>query len=706
MSDPVLSQGVGYGVVVGLGLAFAAGMILTTSSLRRYQKEIITSEEFSTAGRSVKTGLIAASVVSSWTWAATLLQSSSQAYKNGVSGPFWYASGATVQIILFATIALELKRKAPGAHTYLEIIKVRYGAAGHFVYLFFGICTNILVTAMLLTGGSAVVNDLTGVNTVAACFLLPLGVIVYTLFGGIKATFLTDYVHTVVILVIILIFSFTTYATSNVLGSPSKVWEILTERAQSSPLQGNAGGSYLTMNSQSGGVFFVINLAGNFGTVFLDNGYWNKAIAASPVAALPGYLLGGLCWFAIPWLCATTMGLACLALENNPVFPTYPNPMTADAVSAGLVLPNAAVALLGRGGAACALLMVFMAVTSASSAELIAVSTITTYDIYKTYINPSASGKKLIYMSHIGVVAFGVIMAGFSVGLFYAGVSMGYLYLLMGVIISSAVIPASLTLLWKGQNFYAAVVSPVLGFVFAIIAWLVTAKKMYGAINVTSTGDNMPMLAGNVVALLSPLVFVPLFTLIFKPDHFDFETLKTIKSIRDDEATSTRKESEHDVESKPNLSDAAQAAAAIRKQELSEQDEKLLTKYTKIARITCVVLTFALLVLWPMPMYGSKYIFSEKFFTGWVVVGIIWIFFSLLIVGVYPVWESRYGIAHTFRGMYWDVTGQTYKLREWQNQHPEQLHHGYQEQLLLAEPGTPPEEDKTNISVNAEEKVN
>lgn len=53
--------------------------------------------------------------------------------------------------------------------------------------------TNILVTAMLLTGGSAVVSSLTGMHTAAACFLLPLGVVMYTMFGGIKATFLTDW---------------------------------------------------------------------------------------------------------------------------------------------------------------------------------------------------------------------------------------------------------------------------------------------------------------------------------------------------------------------------------------------------------------------------------------------------------------------------------------------------------------------------------
>ena len=44
--------------------------------------------------------------------------------------------------------------------------------------------TNILVTAMLLTGGSAVVTSLTGVPTPAACFLLPVGVVLYTIFGG------------------------------------------------------------------------------------------------------------------------------------------------------------------------------------------------------------------------------------------------------------------------------------------------------------------------------------------------------------------------------------------------------------------------------------------------------------------------------------------------------------------------------------------
>ena len=114
---------------------------------------------------------------------------------------------------------------------------------------------------------------------------------------------MTDYVHTVVILVIILLFAFTAYATNNIIGSPGRVYDLLVEAAKAHPVEGNAGGSYLTFSSREGAIFFVINIVGNFGTVFLDNGYYNKAIAASPVSALPGYVMGGLSWFAIPWLC-------------------------------------------------------------------------------------------------------------------------------------------------------------------------------------------------------------------------------------------------------------------------------------------------------------------------------------------------------------------------------------------------------------------
>ena len=132
-----------------------------------------TFEWFSTAGRTVKTGLIVTSVVSAWTWAATLLQSSTVAYQYGVSGPFWYAAGASIQVVLFAILAIELKRKSPMSHTFPEMINARFGKSSHKVFLSFAFLTNIIVTAMLVLGGAAVVNALTGINVYIAAFLIP-----------------------------------------------------------------------------------------------------------------------------------------------------------------------------------------------------------------------------------------------------------------------------------------------------------------------------------------------------------------------------------------------------------------------------------------------------------------------------------------------------------------------------------------------------
>lgn len=65
---------------------------------------------------------------------------------------------------------------------------------------------------------------------------------------------------------------------------------------------------------------------------------------------------------------------------------------------------------------------------------------------------------------------------------------------------------------------------------------------------------------------------------------------------------------------------------------------------------------------------------SKKFFTGWIVVLITWIFFSAFLVVACPLWEGREVIYITMRGVYWDSTGQAYKLQEWQNSNPEKLH--------------------------------
>jgi Na+/proline symporter len=99
-----------------------------------------------------------------------------------------------------------------------------------------------------------------------------------------------------------------------------------------------------------------------------------------------------------------------------------------------------------------ALLIIFFAVTSALSAEIIAVSSVMTYDVYQAYIHPKATNKEIKKVADSVIIAYGVFAGILSIVLNNIGITIGYLYLLMGIIITGAVVPLACTLLWKKQN--------------------------------------------------------------------------------------------------------------------------------------------------------------------------------------------------------------------------------------------------------------
>lgn len=181
---PPLSQGVAYGIVLGFGIVFALFMNLITYISRKYLHESSDTQMLMTAKKSVRTGLVASAVVSSWCYAATILNSVRLTYLYGFAGLWWFVSGATCQIVTYAIMAIELKRRAPRANTILEAIRIRFGKAAHLVFFFYGVSVQILVTAALLLGGSAALSVCTGANVVAMNYLIPLGVVVYTYLGG------------------------------------------------------------------------------------------------------------------------------------------------------------------------------------------------------------------------------------------------------------------------------------------------------------------------------------------------------------------------------------------------------------------------------------------------------------------------------------------------------------------------------------------
>ncbi|TVU08401.1 hypothetical protein EJB05_41805, partial [Eragrostis curvula] len=369
-----------------------------------------------------------------------------------------------------------------------------------------------------VTGGVVTTTSWSmGVDVYAASFLIPLAVVAYTLAGGLKAIFLASYFHSLVLHVV---FVFLVYVTSSRLGSPRAVHDYLTVVAGAArscaaplsrpgqacgPVLGNFKGSYLTMLSSGSLVFGVINIVGSFCPDGVINIYCMRSFAARPSAMHKGYLLGGLLWFAL----ATALGLGALALDL---------PLTAAEVARGLVPAATATALMGEPGPVLLLVMVFMTVTSAGSAELMAVSSLFTYDMYRTYVNPGGGdGRQILRVSRAAVLVFDCFMGVLDVVLNLAGVSLGWMYTAYRVMIGSG-----------------AALAPVTSCAFGVAVWLTIAKLVYGRVDLDTTGRNAPTLAGSLASILGGGAVHVACSLV-SPQRFNWEATRcqitTVESV-------------------------------------------------------------------------------------------------------------------------------------------------------------------------------
>lgn len=615
----------------------------------------------------------------------------------------WYGAMGSSQILLFSLIAIKIKTNAPGAHTFPEIILARHGRFAHITYLFFGWATNLLVGACLVLGGSQVVGALSGVNVYGACFLIPLVVGAYVIAGGLRSTFIADYAHTVILFIAIFIFCFSMYATNATVGSIDKFYDMLQEASKNMPISGNAhGGSYLTFKSNDGLVFAIDLLVAGFSNVWLDQAYWQRAIASRPETSVKAYLFGGMAWYGIPFSFATAMGLGCAALTSNPSFPTYPNPLSAAQNGAGLSAPAVAIALLGKGGAGLMLLLLFMAVTSATSAELIAVSSLITFDVYKTYIKSTATSDQLVRMSHYGIIIYAVVLAAFCCILNAVSINLTWVLTVLGTIVGGASIPVGLILLWEPMSTVAALAAPWTGTALGLVVWFVVTKSRSGVINVETTGDVTNAVAGNLTACGVGVIMSFVLSFIFPGQWAAAEAErdpeakkrldKIINGLRPDDSkprdgimqeashgSSSPNKADSGREIDPEKGEASSSSPAepgqqpvsdpapdtvvptgnavvdfLEASHTAPMNPEEARKANRLASGFNILYWTVALILVPFTLFGTEWKFSRAGFTAWCVVSFMWVWFSSLVCIVWPLWESRDTMWKILKGLITD----------------------------------------------------
>jgi len=705
--EPTVGLGAALLIFLGVGV-FAVAIAQAFQMVRKYvYHDADNLDTAFDAGGKVSIGLTATTIVSQWTWSATLLQSSTVASKYGISGPYWYAGGATIQIIIFSILSIMLKTRAPGAKTFLQVIKARFGSRTHLVFCTFAFFTNLIVMMSLTIAGTAVLNSLVkDLSPELAAMLLASVIGGYTLIGGLGATFYVSYFNTALIFVLIIMLVVEVFYNpfnnpENPFGSSADIFEFIAcwKSPDSDTAMGNKGGSYLTFFSSGGLVFGIVNIVGNFGTVFCDQAYWQSSVAAKPLQGVWGFIAGGLTWFAIPFSLATTMGLAYLGLSS-----AQGSPMLSDEdVMKGLAAPLVAQKLLGTTGEYSMLFLILMAVMSTGSAEVIAVASIIIYDVYQAYICPfkpdlkegqciicsrylrkqkgdedgelcnctsadkcsecridsevRAKSKTLV-KPHYKCSVHGaykeyqeqllnyknwciVLCTFFSVPLclfcWAVNLNLAWTYYFTGILISSSVVPIAITIMWARATSTGVISGVVGGCAVGMTGWLSYASTYEGGLSaatfVKNTGEELPMLTGNILAIsvggVISLVVSFITNMRLTPEMEEAEWDKTRDIDNPLSPWVAKYKGELNLEDGENFHDRPPLEIVIRK--------------FRAAKITayCAAVLFTLLFIciWPGSMLSID-ILDLSGFNIWTTISRVWAFTAAAFIIIMPMYQE------------------------------------------------------------------
>ncbi|WRT68788.1 uncharacterized protein IL334_005768 [Kwoniella shivajii] len=642
----LLPQSAGYATILVGGAFFAIMMNSLTWVQRRYtQYDPSRIEEFSSASRSVKTGMMSVGITSAWVWAAVFLQTRTLTYLYGVSVPWWFGMGGFVEIAAFAFISSKVKVNAGGASTYLQVAKVRFGTVGHLVYMFAAFVANFVVGSEILIGGAGVITGMTGISEYAGIWLLPTVIVAYVLTGGLRATFVADYLHCCILFTCLLVLVLAIYTRGDLIGSPGKLYDLLLAASESTPVEGNAHQSYLSFRSD-GGMYYAVTAATSFfGLSFCDQSYWQRSIASQPAGTSKAFIFAGCFFFSVAFGIGSSMGLAARALESNPAFPTYPDPLSLAEVGAGLAGPFASMTVLGKAGPAMYTIIAFMATTSALSAQYVAVSTIASYDIYREYFNKSATNVQMMAVNHTVVVVWAIFLAGINTVFAHVGLDLNFLFYFMAVCTSGSVFPIGLLMCWKKLNKVGAITGVIGGLVVGFIAWLVSTVRLQGTINTTTLTASTVILSGSLSALGAGAIF-SIFISLIRPASFDFELTRAIGSGYVPHHTNQVTEKDNHA-AEPQSTDYEPALAKVEgagrsaaaDAEYAEGVIKLEKSQTRFRIITAAFLLI-ILVLIPAPLAGTGVIYSKSLLMLQCVSAAAFVCFSTIMIILWPIVES------------------------------------------------------------------
>ncbi|MFQ5918525.1 MAG: sodium:proline symporter [Thermoplasmata archaeon] len=190
MLDPLVLLLLALGTVAGFAVT---GLLLSRGRVRNAE-DFITARN--TMGLHVATATFIATVMGSW----ILFSPAEAGVLWGFPAVLGYGVGSAIPLLVYYFIGPRVRRLAPRGHSVTELTLARYGQGMYALVLFVTVFYMFIFLAAELTAISLAFNLLTGLPFYVPALLVGLATVAYTVYGGIRASVMTDSLQTLLIL--------------------------------------------------------------------------------------------------------------------------------------------------------------------------------------------------------------------------------------------------------------------------------------------------------------------------------------------------------------------------------------------------------------------------------------------------------------------------------------------------------------------------
>jgi len=186
---------------LALGVTAATLAAVTALGLLYSRGRVDTVEDYVSARNSIGTGASTATLVASSMGAWILLSpAEAGAAFGGLPAVLGYTIGSAVPLLLLVPVGVRIRRLMPEGHSLTEYALVRFGPRMYAYVLVVSLLYMFVFLAAEMTGIAGALAMLAGVPRWQTAALIGGFVLVYTAYGGLVATIVTDTVQTLVIL--------------------------------------------------------------------------------------------------------------------------------------------------------------------------------------------------------------------------------------------------------------------------------------------------------------------------------------------------------------------------------------------------------------------------------------------------------------------------------------------------------------------------